>query len=80
MNIYRVDMRVCATAYIKANSPEQARRIACGLKGKSPDIADSEGEVAVSGLSFDNPNLPAVSLSPAMTIIAIVRNTDIEAA
>jgi hypothetical protein len=73
MKIYRLDMKVCATAYIKANSSKEARTIARGLKLKSLTIAEPngrhhQGDVEISGLDFDSPMLPMVSFSPAMTI------------
>lgn len=68
MNVYRVDMLVCATAYIKATSEAEALKMARALDGQCPAILDSGGDVAVSGLNYNDPALPDISLSPAMTI------------
>lgn len=68
MPIYQIDMQVCATAYIRAKNADEARKIAEELTYGSPAIADSGGDVEVSGRRFDDPDLPDVSLSPAMTI------------
>lgn len=66
--VYRIEMMVCATAYIKARSPADAYRKALKLKQESPNILDHEGGLPVCGLQFTDPNLPSISLSPAMTI------------
>lgn len=68
MNLYSIDVQIAATAYIKANSEAEARAKAAALKDENPAILDSEGDVEISGASFDDPSLPDVSLSPAMTI------------
>ena len=61
MNLYRVDVLICGTAYIKASSLEAAQ-----------EILDShrvtEAHEHVSERQFDDPNLPEFSLSPAMTL------------
>lgn len=66
--LYSVEVMICATAYIMATSEDDALAQANGLKHQSPAIQDSGGEVPVSGLRYDDPRLPPVSLSPAMTI------------
>lgn len=81
MPVYRIDMMICATAYIKATSAAEAERKAKALAGKSPDVLvtdsflaraatniDHMGGVPISGLQYSNPRLPDVSFSPAMTI------------
>ena len=68
MKLWSIDIQICATAYIKAESPKEAMEIAKGLKDSNPIILNSEGDVEVSGLDYDDPDLPNVSLSPAMTI------------
>lgn len=62
MNLYSIPMTVYATAYIRAETPEAAMEIAEGLTDLSIE------EVEVSGLQFDDPDLPDISFSPAMTI------------
>lgn len=69
MDIYSIDIRITATAYIRASSEAHARTLANGLTGDCLEVAGvGQSEVAISGLPFDHPELPDVSLSPAMTI------------
>lgn len=68
MNLYSIDVRVYATAYIKANSAEEALELARAMKDTSLEVDDAGTEVAISGESFNDPDLPNVSLSPAMTV------------
>lgn len=69
--LYSIDVRVVATAYIRADSAEEATRIAREMKDSTLEVDPhtSGGDVEVSGLQFDDPDLPDVSLSPAMTIV-----------
>jgi hypothetical protein len=78
MKLYRIDIQICATAYIKATSKTAAMTVAKGLKDSSPDILDSCGDVPVSGAQFDDPDMPKVSLSPAMTIHGVWPGTNVE--
>lgn len=68
--VYSIDVQIWATAYIKADSAEAALAIARDLK--DDDIVLDEGLIGasleVSGKRLDDPELPDVSLSPAMTI------------
>jgi hypothetical protein len=66
--LYAVDLKLCATAYIKARNSAEAMSIAKSLANQSPSLLDSEGDIPVSGLQYRDPALPDVSLSPAMTI------------
>ena len=68
MNVYQVEVTIHATAYIKANTPEEAIAKAKELEDRSPEILDADGDVPISGARYDDPDLPDVSLSPAMTI------------
>jgi hypothetical protein len=68
MHLYAVEMKVCATAYIKANNRAEALDIARTLADESPNLLDHEGNIEFSSEQFDSPALPDVSLSPAMTI------------
>jgi len=63
LNLYRVEMRLAATAYIKAQSAGEAKRIAAVLRDKIVFVENS-GEIEVSVLPFDDPKLPKVSFSP----------------
>ena len=71
MAVYSIEVKLCATAYVRAKSAADALRQAVALAGKSPIILNAEGEVPVSGLPFADEDLPTVSLSPAMTIHGI---------
>ncbi|MBY0560148.1 hypothetical protein [Hyphomicrobium sp.] len=71
MNVYSVDVKICATAYVKANSEEEALAYVKGLDGQALETTGSVGDVEVSGLSLTSPDLPDVSLSPAMTCYGV---------
>lgn len=67
-NVYSIDVRFYATAYIRADSEAQALEIAKGLKDESLEVeASGNSDIEVSGADFDSPELPDVSISPAMT-------------
>jgi hypothetical protein len=68
MNLYQVELKICGTAYIKAESEKEAMEIAKKLNMDCLELTPQDGEVPISGLDFKNPSLPGVSLSPAMTI------------
>lgn len=75
MKIYQIDVEVAATAYIQAKNKDEARR---RLKDF---IANGLGEMSgpeVSGLRLDDPALPDVSLSPAMTLLGPYENAGFE--
>ena len=81
--VYSVDVKICATAYIKAKSAAEARTKALALKDKCLDVEDGvEGnsEIEISNLRFDDPALPNVSLSPAMTCHGIWPSAKVERA
>ncbi|MBN9548512.1 MAG: hypothetical protein J0H31_06410 [Alphaproteobacteria bacterium] len=61
MNVYRVDVLICGTAYIKASSKEVAQLILDGHRV-------TEAHEHVSEHRLDDPKLPEFSLSPAMTL------------
>lgn len=63
--IYSLDVPVYATAYIIADSLEEAQRIAANLAGCTIDCEDRE---EVSGRDFNDPELADITFSPAMTI------------
>jgi len=71
MNVYSIDLKVCATVYIKASSAAEALDKARKLTMRSFAIMDNDGDVPLSGLKYDDPNLPEISASPAMTIHGI---------
>lgn len=77
MPIYRVDVRVYASAYIRAKSKREALKIARGLKDHGPMIEDGGGDVPITDLEFADPELPPVSLSPCMTIAGATNHIEI---
>lgn len=68
MAIYSIDIKLCATAYIRASSAEEARNI---LKQHIGETEGIEGEDDVRDIvddsRFDGPNIPEFSISPAVT-------------
>lgn len=69
MRLYSIDVKVYATAYIKADNEKAALEIARYLKNDTFECGNPlDSEVPVVGLDFDDPDLPEVSLSPVMTI------------
>lgn len=70
-NVYRIDVKICATAYIRANSEEEAlakvkqREMSTLLAPEGP--FDTDDEIEISEREYGDPNLPEFSLSPAMT-------------
>lgn len=68
MKVYSIDVHVAATAYVKARTAQEAWEKVRALQDCSPTILDHDGDVEVSGRMFSDPDLPEVSLSPAMTI------------
>lgn len=70
MNVYSIEVKLCATAYIKAESEEEAEKIARANFGETccGDLPIGEyGDPAISDKSYENPDLPDISLSPAVT-------------
>lgn len=69
MNVYQTDIRVTATVYIRARDKVHAEALVAGLYGDCAHVsAKVESEVEISGLPYDHPDLPEVSLSPVMTL------------
>ncbi len=71
MPVYRADVHICGTAYIRAANKREAQRLLRRLKMTALHVEnakDEPSEVSISGLTFDSPSLPQISLSPAMTI------------
>ena len=63
--LYSVDVKVYATAYIRASSAEEANKIARDMFEHDEIRLDHE---MVSDAPFDSPELHDVSLSPVATI------------
>lgn len=77
--IFTVDVQIAGTAYIKAESREEAdRKLAEFIltDAASPELRD-DGET-VSGLGLESPELPEVSLSPAVTVIGVYPGAEFE--
>lgn len=66
--LYQIEALVAATLYIKADTLEEAIAKAATVKGDALEVQDAGGEVPVSDLMFDDPELPEISFSPAMTV------------
>lgn len=69
MAVYSIDIVINATAYIRADSEEEARKIASQMAEDSYEMRTGEiGDgVEISDADFDSDDLPDVSISPAMT-------------
>lgn len=68
MPVFRLDVQIAATAYIRAaNAEDAAKRAAEELT--DTDLMVMEDDDMISGKQCDDPDLPNVSLSPAMTIV-----------
>lgn len=68
MNVYSIDVRIYATAYIKAETPKEAQKIARDLEGRNLELSPGDYGIEISGAQLGSTHLPAVSLSPAMTV------------
>lgn len=69
MNLYTIELKICATAYIKAGNADEALTMAKDLVGDGIELTPDEyAELPISGKRFDDEDLPEISLSPAMTI------------
>jgi hypothetical protein len=69
MPLYSIDVQIAATAYIKATTNEAARAAALALRNQCLELPNGDWGVEVCGRQFGDPLLPAISLSPAMTIM-----------
>lgn len=65
MSVYQIDLKVAATAYVRADSKEEAIQALKDEIGRGCDFDDFE----VSDLRLSDPELPDISLSPAMTVL-----------
>lgn len=80
MNVYRIDVTLAATAYVKAESVNEAKLLVRNLEGRALEVQETgDCEVRISGARYDSPTLPEVSLSPAMTVLRpVVSNSRVE--
>lgn len=68
--LFRLDVQIAGTAYIKAGSAEAALEKAKTLNDAWIEISPSEqraGDIEISGRRFSDPGLAEITLSPAMT-------------
>lgn len=76
--VYAVDVLLVATAYIRASSPEEAAAKASEAFAYPTEANVSRGtifgEVEVSDVRTDSPDLPELSLSPALTFQGAATN------
>jgi hypothetical protein len=65
--VYSADVLIYATVYIRADSPEEAKELySKEFRGQALELLTDDYQI--SNRQFDDPNLPDISLSPAMTI------------
>lgn len=68
MNLYRLEVKLCGSAYIKARDEEEAAKLFYEAFGRDEKRWEGVDVLhASSERDFDDPRLPDVSLSPAMT-------------
>jgi hypothetical protein len=74
MPVYRIEVALEATAYVCADTEEEAKAMMVELDCETLELPLVGGDLQaseqlwISGLKYDDPLLPAVSLSPAMTL------------
>lgn len=68
MNVYRIEVKVAATMYVKASSEVEAREKVEMYDCTVVEIAENETYVPVSKRVFADPKLPPVSISPWGTL------------
>lgn len=67
MKVFSVPITIYATAYVKADSAAAAHSKAREMTNGAVEIMGDSRDL-FCGLAFDNPCLPDMSLSPAITI------------
>lgn len=81
MPIFRVDVMICATAYLKAEDEQAARRMVSKVASQPLHVQNALNEpndTPISGVMLDSADLPDLSLSPAMTIVGKWPDADVE--
>lgn len=79
MAVFSIDIPVYATFYIRADDEEEARKIAADLKGDAIELrVDEDADIPISQRQFYDPDLPELSMSPAMTVGDVEAGTDVE--
>ncbi len=71
-DLYSIDVTLIGTLYIKADGPEEAKRLALEacLDAGMEMSPRSGGDIEIFGGAFDSEDLPDVSFSPAMTVVS----------
>ena len=77
MKLYSVDVQIFGTLYIKTTNQARARRLAQQVieNRRILELREQNVEgcgVPISGRKFEDPELPRISLSPAMTLHKLV--------
>lgn len=81
MNLYQVDLTMYGTLYVRAKSKKEAMMLIGSQDGclELPVGEISPGSIEVSGLQFNDPGLPIVSISPVITLaLTEIDEMDIE--
>ncbi len=74
--LYRIEVKIVGTAYVRATTKKQAReKLAANIGAIYADDWDGS-EPEISSARFDAPDFPDISLSPAMTVQGLYRGTD----
>jgi len=74
MPVFRIEIQIEATAYVKAEDAKEAQAQIAALDGTGMELSliggdiQASDEVWISGLPYNDPLLPGISLSPAMTL------------
>lgn len=68
VKLWRVDVQVSATAYVKAPTPREALEKVAELNGQGQVVSGDPRGVPIVGCRFSDPAMPELSLSPAITI------------
>jgi hypothetical protein len=84
VNVYSIDIQVAATAYIKAESEEEARKIASALPNEFLEFSNGHqligDDICMDGCQYRGlyDNNETTALSPAMTITGTFNGTGLE--
>lgn len=72
MKVFRIEVTLQATAYVQADTEEAACVIMRKLDQETLELSRRDQQLSeelwISGRHYDDPALPAISLSPAMTL------------
>lgn len=77
MTMYRVELTIAATAYVRADNEREAQNIAQReFENSCFELPTGEGTIEVSGEGYSF--APDVSLSPAITVLTVGEAEDAE--